>query len=112
GFVLISHDLNAVEAIADRVAVMYRGRIVESGRQVIAQPLHPYTRALVDARLIPDPRLARSKQRIVLEHDALSSPPVERGSRLLVVGAALCVRCEAADSGLQSLHRARSGLQV
>jgi ABC-type oligopeptide transport system ATPase subunit len=71
GFVLISHDLNAVEAIADRVAVMYRGRIVESGRKVIARPLHPYTRALVDARLIPDPRLARSKPRIVLESDAV-----------------------------------------
>jgi ABC-type oligopeptide transport system ATPase subunit len=51
GFVLISHDLNAVEAIADRVAVMYRGRIVETGRNVIARPLHPYTRALVDARV-------------------------------------------------------------
>jgi oligopeptide/dipeptide ABC transporter ATP-binding protein len=81
GFVLISHDLNAVEAIADRVAVMYRGRIVESGRKVIARPLHPYTRALVDARLIPDPRLARSKPRIVLESDALSSPQEEGGCR-------------------------------
>jgi oligopeptide/dipeptide ABC transporter ATP-binding protein len=81
GFVLISHDLNAVEAIADRVAVMYRGRIVESGKRVIARPLHPYTRALVDARLIPDPRLARSKPRIVLESDALSAPAAEGGCR-------------------------------
>jgi oligopeptide/dipeptide ABC transporter ATP-binding protein len=81
GFVLISHDLNAVEAIADRVAVMYRGRIVESGRRVIARPLHPYTRALVDARLIPDPRVAKSKPRIVLESDALSAQPEEGGCR-------------------------------
>jgi oligopeptide/dipeptide ABC transporter ATP-binding protein len=81
GFVLISHDLNAVEAIADRVAVMYRGRIVESGRDVIMRPLHPYTKALVDARLIPDPRVARSKQRIVLEGDALSQEPEEGGCR-------------------------------
>jgi oligopeptide/dipeptide ABC transporter ATP-binding protein len=73
GFVLISHDLNAVEAIADRVVVMYRGRIVEAGRSVLAKPRHPYTRALVDARLIPDPKLARSKQRVILEGDALSS---------------------------------------
>jgi oligopeptide/dipeptide ABC transporter ATP-binding protein len=81
GFVLISHDLNAVEAIADRVAVMYRGRIVETGKKVIARPLHPYTRALVDARLIPNPRIARSKPRIVLESDALSFQPEEGGCR-------------------------------
>src|SRR5262249_32868414 len=80
GFVLISHDLNAVEAIADRVAVIYRGRIVESGCNVVAHPLHPYTQALIDARLIPDPRVARSKQRIVLESDALSAE-VEGGCR-------------------------------
>ncbi len=81
GFVIISHDLNAVEAISDRVAVMYRGRIVELGRRVIARPLHPYTRALVDARLIPDPATARSKQRIVLDSDALSAPVDSMGCR-------------------------------
>ncbi len=81
GFVLISHDLNAVEAIADRVAVMYRGRVVETGRRVIARPLHPYTRALIDARLIANPRLARSKPRIVLDGDALSLPAEAGGCR-------------------------------
>ena len=61
GFVVISHDLGAVESIADRVAVMYRGRIVESGPRVFAQPRHAYTRALLDAKLIPDPRRARKR---------------------------------------------------
>lgn len=70
GFVVISHDLGAVEAIADRVAVMYRGRIVEIGRQVLTRPRHPYTRALLDARLSMDPRAARARSRIVLAGDA------------------------------------------
>ena len=76
GFLLISHDLNAVRSIADRVVVMYRGRIVEAGRDVLAHPLHPYTRALLDARLIPDPKIARTRKRIVLESDAASAPPL------------------------------------
>src|SRR4029077_19399394 len=66
-FLLISHDLNAVRSIADRVVVMYRGRIVEAGRDVLAHPLHPYTRALLDARLIPDPKIARTRKRIALQ---------------------------------------------
>ncbi len=79
GFVIISHDLNAVQSIADRVAVMYRGRIVETGRHVLSRPRHPYTQALVDAKLIPDPRLARSRRRIVLTGDAASAPDDETG---------------------------------
>ncbi len=59
GFVVISHDLSAVQSIADRVAVMYRGRIVESGPRVLAEPRHAYTKTLLEAKLIPDPRRAR-----------------------------------------------------
>ena len=75
GFVIISHDLAAVQSMADRIAVMYRGRIVEIGAEVLARPLHPYTRALVDAKLIANPRIARARQRIVLAGDAASAPP-------------------------------------
>ncbi len=59
GFVIISHDLGAVESIADRVAVMYRGRIVETGPDVLTAPKHDYTRALLDAVLVPDPHVQR-----------------------------------------------------
>ncbi len=59
GFVIISHDLSAVESIADRVAVMHRGRIVEIGPRVLAEPRHSYTKALLAAKLVPDPHLAR-----------------------------------------------------
>ena len=56
GFVVISHDLGAMESIADRTAVMYRGRIVEIGGAIYGRPHHPYTRLLLDARLSLDPR--------------------------------------------------------
>ncbi len=74
GFVIISHDLAAVQSMADRIAVMYRGRIVETGRQVLTSPRHPYTQALVDAKLIANPRIAQARTRIVLAGDAASAP--------------------------------------
>jgi oligopeptide/dipeptide ABC transporter ATP-binding protein len=56
-YLFISHSLNVVRHIADRIAVMYLGNLVEIGsaEQVFAQPQHPYTRALVSANPLPDP---------------------------------------------------------
>jgi ABC-type oligopeptide transport system ATPase subunit len=64
GLVLISHDLNVVDAIADRVIVMYLGRIVEAGptRQVLGNPANDYTRSLLAAKLVADPRVARARR--------------------------------------------------
>jgi ABC-type oligopeptide transport system ATPase subunit len=59
GFVIISHDLHAMEAIADRVAVMKDGQIVELGSHVFDDPQHPYTQSLLKSRLTLDPREAR-----------------------------------------------------
>jgi oligopeptide/dipeptide ABC transporter ATP-binding protein len=71
----ISHDLSVVAHVADRVMVMYLGRIVEiaSRDQVWTRPLHPYTRALIAAVPVPDPDWTQEKQRIILEGD-LPSP--------------------------------------
>ncbi|WP_028033948.1 ABC transporter ATP-binding protein [Chelativorans sp. J32] len=81
-YLFVSHDLSVVAEIAHSVIVMYRGRIVERGRvdELFRNPKHPYTRALLSAVPIPDPRTERRRERIVFNSDTLASPitPVER----------------------------------
>jgi oligopeptide/dipeptide ABC transporter ATP-binding protein len=74
-YLFISHDLSVVEHIADRVAVMYLGTIVEAGGrdQLWRNPRHPYTRALLEAAPIADPKAARARARTVLQGE-LPSP--------------------------------------
>ena len=74
-YLFISHDLSVVEHIADRVAVMYLGMLVETGGrdQIWRNPQHPYTKALLAAAPIADPRIARTRQRTVLQGE-LPSP--------------------------------------
>ena len=74
-FLFVTHDLAVVRHIADRVAVMYLGRIVEIGEveQVFTAPAHPYTRALISAAPVPDPTIERERDRVLLTGD-LPSP--------------------------------------
>jgi oligopeptide/dipeptide ABC transporter ATP-binding protein len=74
-YLFISHDLSVVEHIADRVAVMYLGTIAEVGGrdQIWRTPQHPYTKALLEAAPIADPKAARARQRTVLSGE-LPSP--------------------------------------
>lgn len=75
GCLFITHDLAAVEFLADRIAVMYLGQIVEQAptAELFAAPKHPYTQALLSAAPVPDPVAQRSRERIVL-HGELPSP--------------------------------------
>ena len=74
-YLFVSHDLSVVRNISDRIAVMYKGRIVETGRteDVFDDPQHEYTRALLSAVPIPDPEIERSRDRIFLDRDALDA---------------------------------------
>ncbi|WP_197349343.1 ABC transporter ATP-binding protein [Streptomyces bathyalis] len=71
GCLFITHDLAAVEFLADRIAVMYLGEIIEvaPAADLFAAPKHPYTQALLSAVPVPDPPVQRARQRIVLQGD-------------------------------------------
>jgi oligopeptide/dipeptide ABC transporter ATP-binding protein len=73
----ISHDIGSVERIADRVAVMYRGQIMETGETagLLAEPMHPYSRALLSARLVPDPDVRTQPIKLVGEIPSQTSIP-------------------------------------
>jgi oligopeptide/dipeptide ABC transporter ATP-binding protein len=92
----IAHDLRIVEHVSDRVAIMYLGRVVESGprEEIYSNPRHPYTRALLSAVPVPDPRQRR--QRMALGGDLPS--PVEPPA-----GCAFHPRCPFVESSCRTV---------
>jgi oligopeptide/dipeptide ABC transporter ATP-binding protein len=75
-YVVISHDLSVVKYLADRIGVMYLGRLVEVGpaQEIYDRPAHPYTAGLLEAIPVPNPELARNKEHRVAVRGELPSP--------------------------------------
>jgi peptide/nickel transport system ATP-binding protein len=82
-YLIVAHNLSVVRHIADRIAVMYLGRIIEIGEveQVFTRPRHPYTHALLSAVPIPDPEREHNKTRVLLQGDTPSPAAIPSGCR-------------------------------
>jgi len=102
-YIFISHDLNVVRSISDRVAVMYLGKILEmsTSQDIYQNPLHPYTRALLSAAPLPDPEAARKP--ISLLGDVSEFHNLSSGCRFYPRCQEVMPECRKIEPGLKNM---------
>ncbi|MFN8382210.1 MAG: ABC transporter ATP-binding protein [Anaerolineales bacterium] len=103
--IFITHDLGSVGFFADRVAVMYLGRIVEIGTmlEVLEKPQHPYTKALISVIPVPNPRLRR--ERIILQGETPNPIDIPTGCRFHPRCPVAFATCKVSDPPLATLSK-------
>ena len=104
-YLFIAHDLSAVQHVADRIAVMYLGRIVEVGPwdQLVDQPQHPYTAALLSAVPVPHPRRERERRRTILSGEVPSPITPPSGCNFRTRCPEVFEPCDRVDPALQAV---------
>lgn len=123
-YLFITHNLGVVQQVSDRVAVMYLGKIVEAApaAELFTAPQHPYTRALLAAVPVPDPRRARAQPPVPLAGEAPSPANPPRGcsfctrcpdrERVLLESGVDCSQVEPATASVSDAHTVRCHLHA
>lgn len=108
-YLIITHDLNVIKYVSDKIAVMYLGKLVEFGTvdQIATNPAHPYTKGLMSAAPILDPRL-RTREKYIMEGDPGSLIDVGVGCRFYArckYATPMCAEKEPEDSIIEDGHQ-------